>query len=99
MAPFGEGSSSSGGVQNSDFWIMKTSALSIGAKFTLLLMLFLKNDSMVNIKDTSTYPTIFPNIFFLLFGAFELAAFDNAYFSFCKMKLSISTLISAGSSD
>ena len=80
MAPFGEGSSSSGGVQNSDLWLMKTSALSIGAKFTLLLMLFLKSDSMVNINDTSTYPTIFPNIFSSLWRIWTSSLWQCIFF-------------------
>ena len=84
MAPFGEGSSSSGGVQNSDFWLMKTSALSIGAKFTLLLMLFLKSDSMVNINDTSTYPTIFPNIFSSLWRIWTSSLLTMHIFLFAK---------------
>ena len=89
MAPFWEGSSSSGGVQNSDFWLMKTSALSIGAKFTLLLMLFLKSVSMVNINDTSTYPTIFPNIFSSLWRIWTSSLLTMHifffFFFFCKM--------------
>ena len=84
MAPFGEGSSSSGGVQNSDLWLMKTSALSIGAKFTLLLMLFLKSDSMVNINDTSTYPTIFPNIFSSLWRIWTSSLLTMHIFLFAK---------------
>ena len=84
MAPFGEGSSSSGGVQNSDLWLMKTSALSIGAKFHPSLMLFLKSDSMVNINDTSTYPTIFPNIFSSLWRIWTSSPLTMYIFLFAK---------------
>ena len=84
MAPFGEGSSFSGGVQNFRSVAYEDQCLTHWRKLSLFFVATSERDSMISIDDISTYPTIFPNIFSSFFGAFELAAFWQCIFLFLQ---------------